>query len=422
MDVLADTKLTEARTSASSTLYVWKHAAVFLVSCVIIVARRPDAVLHAQFFAEDGAIWFAEAYNWGAWKALFFTYNGYIHLLPRLAAALAVLAPLKFAPLIENLIAIAIEALPVNLLMSDRSASWGTLRFRAILAAMYLVLPNTSEIIGTVTEAQWLLALCAVLILIGTPSRSTLGKVFDSALLLLCSLTGPFCFFLLPISFFATKQRNRLWRYLTTGIFLLGSLVQASALILHYSNRHTARLGASLKGFVQMLTGQVYLGALVGTNSLSTRLHLRVLLAIFVVGSIIAFSVARSSKNMRLLWILAASAFIASLASPITPQIGQMTAWDILLLAPGSHYWFLPTLAFAWSVVFCIASRHQILQIVGGGMALLMIFGLIRDFRYPPFPDEHFAQYASRLDATPSRGALVIPVYPEGWHADLVKR
>ena len=39
--------------------------AVFLFACAVVIARRPDAVFHAQFFAEDGRIWFADAYNLG---------------------------------------------------------------------------------------------------------------------------------------------------------------------------------------------------------------------------------------------------------------------------------------------------------------------------------------------------------------------
>ena len=41
-----------------------------------------------------------------------------------LAAALALLVPLASAPLVTNLIALAFQALPVNLLLSHRSSEW----------------------------------------------------------------------------------------------------------------------------------------------------------------------------------------------------------------------------------------------------------------------------------------------------------
>lgn len=107
------------------TLEGWRCFAIFAVACIIVIFRRPDAVFHAQFFAEDGKVWFADAYNHGWWQTLFWTYNGYLHLLPRLAAALALIAPVVYAPFTQNLIAIAFQGLPVSILLSPRSRSWG---------------------------------------------------------------------------------------------------------------------------------------------------------------------------------------------------------------------------------------------------------------------------------------------------------
>src|SRR5438874_1851777 len=43
------------------------HLSVFFVAFFVIFLRRPDAILNAQFYAEDGKYWFAEAYNLG-WR------------------------------------------------------------------------------------------------------------------------------------------------------------------------------------------------------------------------------------------------------------------------------------------------------------------------------------------------------------------
>ena len=134
----------------------------FIVAFLVIVSRRPDALLHAQFYGEDGAIWFADAYNWGAWKVLFWTCNGYIQVLPRIVAALAVAVPVSDVPLVLNVVAIAIQVLPTNILISRRSTQWGPLRFRIALAVAYLAMPNTHEMMGIITNSQWILALCAL--------------------------------------------------------------------------------------------------------------------------------------------------------------------------------------------------------------------------------------------------------------------
>jgi hypothetical protein len=58
-------------------LRAWQHAAVFLLSCIIIISRRPDMIFRPQFWAEDGIVWFAQAYNEGWRHALFRTQVGY---------------------------------------------------------------------------------------------------------------------------------------------------------------------------------------------------------------------------------------------------------------------------------------------------------------------------------------------------------
>ncbi len=149
-------------------LRAWYHGVIFLLACAVIISRRPDAVLNAQFWGEDGHVFFADAYNFGWWHALFRTYAGYFHAFPRLGAALSLLTPLALAPLVLNLIAICAEVLPVSILLSSRSSAWGSLAFRSILAGAYLALPNSFEMHAFITDSQWLLALAAFLLLVAT--------------------------------------------------------------------------------------------------------------------------------------------------------------------------------------------------------------------------------------------------------------
>ena len=37
-----------------SSLRSWQHIAIFLFACAVLIARKPDAVFHAQFYGEDG--------------------------------------------------------------------------------------------------------------------------------------------------------------------------------------------------------------------------------------------------------------------------------------------------------------------------------------------------------------------------------
>ena len=90
---------------------------VFFLAAIAVVSRRPDVVLHPQFYGEDGVIWYAQAYNLGWLHALSLPEGGYLNTLPRLAAALALLVPFHAAPLVMNLLGIAIQTLPVNVFL-----------------------------------------------------------------------------------------------------------------------------------------------------------------------------------------------------------------------------------------------------------------------------------------------------------------
>lgn len=157
---------------------------------------------------EDGRVWCADVDNCGWWATLFRAHYGYLEIFPRLGASLALLAPLALAPLPLNSIAIAVQALPANLLLSVRSSVWGSLRYRFLLAGMYLSLPNCWELNATITNSQWTLALIAVLLVVAARPHGIAGRLLDLGVASLCGLNGPFCIFLFPIALFlAWKHR-----------------------------------------------------------------------------------------------------------------------------------------------------------------------------------------------------------------------
>src|ERR1700749_2099844 len=93
---------------------------VFAATFIAIFSRLPGAFLHAQFYAEDGWVWYQQAYNLHWFRTLGITQAGFIQLLPRLVAGLTLLSPMQYAPLIMNLAGAVVQVLPVNALLSRR--------------------------------------------------------------------------------------------------------------------------------------------------------------------------------------------------------------------------------------------------------------------------------------------------------------
>lgn len=411
-----------------SGLTPWHHGAIFLAACAILVSRRPDAVFHAQFFAEDGHIWFADAYNFGWLPALLRTQDGYFQTLPRLAASLALLVPFSLVPIALNLIAIAIQAIPANLLLLDRSSVWGSLRYRALLAGIYLALPNCFEISFGITESQWPFALCAFLLLAAGTPQGTLGRIVDLAVILLCALTGPFCVPLFPVALVLAWKRHTRWHLVLSVILAVCCLVQAWELLItnpsarsHYADA----LGAAPALFINLLAGNVYLGAVIGGNSLAAHgnpaLFAFFLFVVLLGTFIIAACLVKSPLEMKLFLFFASAILAASLISPNTGVPNGATAWGKLAISGGARYWFLPTLAFAWSVLWCFRSRIAILKFVSAPLLFLMCLGILRDWRHPAFTETHFAESVQRFQAAQPGTLVTIPEYPPGWTVKLVK-
>jgi hypothetical protein len=414
------------RQSLGMELGGWQLAIVFLFACAVVATRRPDAVFHAQFWAEDGRNFYANAYDVGWWPAIFRTYDGYFHLVPRLGASFALLAPLSSAPFVTNLIAIAVQAIPASLLLSARCAGWGGMGYRLKLAGIYLALPNSADVGYGIANSQWLLALSAFLLLVASAPRGWVSRLFDLAILIFSGLSGPFCLFLLPIAVFLAVKRRTTWRWVPVGVLAVCSLAQTwGLLVADRSGRPHSPLGASLALFTRILAGQIYFGALLGRNFLSGQTGsavFAVLACAAVAGTVlVAVCSLRSGLEMKLFLVLTAMIFIASLSSPTAYPPPGVSRWELLANVPGIRYWFFPTLAFAWSVLWAAHCRVESLRLFSVVLLCLMCFGVIRDWRQPALKDLQFSQYAKSFGAAPPGTVMIIPENPVGWEIRLVK-
>jgi hypothetical protein len=396
---------------------------VFLIAAVAVVSRRPDAILHPQFFAEDGMFWYADAYNIGWFRALLIPLTGYFQTLPRLSAALSLVVPLLYAPLVLNLIAIIIQVLPVTFLLSSRCANWGSSGLRGFLAATYIALPNSRELDAAITEAQWHMALMAVLVVLSSPSQRKAWRVFDVAIVLLSGLTGPFCIALLPIAAFVWWGRRARWQLVLAALVALCAAVQLCALVTTaVATRSHETLGATPALFLRMLIGDVYLGAMFGQNHFASQGSVvRLIFPGILATAILVVCLLRANAELRLFVVYSFALYFASLQNPMISD--TQPQWHVLADAPGLRYWFFPMLAFVWAAIWCVTqSRLQWPRWIAGFALVCMFVGITKDWKYPGFDSHNFPEYARRFQNMPIGQAMVFPLYPDGWTMQLVKK
>jgi len=406
------------------------HVLVFLVAFLIVCSRRPDAVFNAQFWAEDGAVWYHDAYQFG-WHSLFMPVAGYTHIFTRCVSILALGFPFSKAPLVMNLCAIAVQILPVAVFLSSRFSEI-TFPMRGVAAFLFLAIPNSYEIDANITNVQWHLALLCCLVLLARPGESWGWLVFDALVVVFTCLSSPLGIPLVPVAAFLWWKRRQPWQALTLGLLVASALIQAGTVVLHLEDRQMGHVnlsgevivigganGATFSRFVAILGRQVFLSSLLGVMTQVQvvqweSVHVIELIAA-AIGLVVLFYALRYGPTALRLFILFALVVLAmSLAHPLAgpPSAPQ---WDSLCFpGDGNRYYFLPMLAFLASLLWMASRRASphLARYFAVALLLLLPIGIYQDWRYPPYVDYHFQQYAVQFEHAPAGTKVTIPINP----------
>jgi hypothetical protein len=400
--------------------FAWQGA-VFLAVLLAIFSRLPGALLHAQFFAEDGWVWYEQAYNLHWLRSLSIAQAGYMQTLPRLVAGVTLLFPMRWAPLIMNLAGAVIQAFPVTALLSHRCAPWGPLPIRMLMAALYIAIPDAPEIHIVLTNAMWHLAVLQALLAFSVPPRSWWGRITDIVLFGVGGVSGPFCILLLPCVLAYWWIRRQRWTLAVLGIMFCGVIIQGLS-ILHSVRSPGSPLGVTPLRLLRIVAGSIFIDSMTGTGGPYLRPPLLVLGAIGGL-TILVWGWRRAPLAVRLYAVFAVLVLMASLRDPLLLP-GATPRWELLADATGIRYWFLPSLMFLWLAAWCAAGGgSRWVRYAGLGVLLLSMVGVIRKWTYPPWPDSHFSADVERFNKLRPGEHMVFAVYdPGGRTMELVKR
>jgi hypothetical protein len=415
----------EANGEASRGTRIAFQGFLFLAATLIVASRRPDAILNPQFFAEDGAVWFPDAYNFGL-RCLALPQASYLHTLTRLIALLALLVPFTAAPLVMNLCAIAVQVLPVNLFLSRRFSAIPS-RIRLLAAFLYLALPNSHEVNANITTIQWHLALVACLVLLPESPESLGWRIFDVVTVVLISVDGPMGILLVPIAAILWWRRHGGWARTLCFVLIPGAVVQAATLMTSTAQRSAAPNGANLTSLVHIVARQVFLSSLLGVKSefhIFARIPFpcEVLITIGGVAAIL-YAVWRGPIELKLFILFVSLVFGAVLADPLVSLTG--TQWEFLgVPGAGNRYFFLPTIAFLAALLWLAADSgmpRKSIRRAAVTVLLILPVGIGTDWHYRSFVDLHFPAYARTFEEAAPGTHLTIPINPPDWSMELSK-
>lgn len=411
----------------------WRLGWVALISLLLVISRRPDVVLHAQFWAEDGKYWYKNAYDLGPWMPLLQQQNGYLQTVSRLIADLGLLMPLAWVPLFFNLCALGFQILPVLLLYSGRGRQQVPDRLtRALISLFYLGHPYSTEVHANVTNIQWHLAVAAAMVLAFPESRVGWVRKADAALLGLASLSGPFGLFLAPLAVALAAWRREV-RSLAMAVWIsvLAGL-QALLILAHHGagDRFTATLGASPGLLIQIFSGKVVLAACLGDHmdwlyDLPAWSHGWLPALVAVTG--LTVCIAGAIRGPILAKVMIALGLMVFAATLLMPQLSaRLPQWSVYVQpGNGGRYSFIPVLGF-YAALFGTAAACRGLWLRSLAVALLgltVLAGIAGNWRMQAWPDLQFQRYAQLFQQAPPGTEVDIPVNPNPfWILSLRKK
>ena len=416
----------QAARAESAAVPAWGHILIFFAAVAIALSRRPAVLLHAQFFAEGGTVFFADAYNHGLASLLMATPRaGYLQIFERLIALLACLFPLAAAPAITHFISLTVMALPVNLFLSSRYRFVGSVPVRAVAALVYLALPSTGEVFANVATIKAYMPILALLVIFAIPDRRTGWRIFDIAVLALFSVTGPTVVLLFPAIALLWWLRRQRW---VMAALAPGAVAQGIVIIttMHKMRTHvTAPLGATPSLLLEILSRQVFLAPVLGVKTMppttgSGYLAFSVLTTLLGVATIINCAL-RAALELKLFLLCAAVLTTASLVFPLCST--TVPQWQVMVM-PGAcnRYWLIPMLAFLTSVAWMAWTQRSWQRGAAVIVLLIMLIGIRRDWRHGSYPDQHFARQARFFDQVPRGTVMSFAIEPPGWKMRLVKK
>jgi hypothetical protein len=193
--------------------------------------RAPVYLTQPNFWAEEGMLYFAVAWERPVIEALTFRVAGYLLLWANLATTLAALlvqaglVPLARAPQVTALCALVAQLIPVAVIAWSRAPFWGGTLRRTAGIGLLLVGVLTDEIwLNTINSQPWLV-LAAALLLLEPPAESRIRRVASAIVLALAGLSAPTTSVLAPLFVW------RAWRTCTRSAFVEAAVVVAGVLV-----------------------------------------------------------------------------------------------------------------------------------------------------------------------------------------------
>jgi len=238
---------------------------------ILFCLKAYSFILNAQFWAEDGPIFYKQAWENGI-SSISSSYAGYHVVTIRIVAYLSTFFSIDYAPTICNLFTLALQILPLYFIFSQRlNKVFVSDVLKYGFALIYLIGPGAREVFLTMTNIQWYLPIWVLLFLFSEPSKNRNVKIVEYVLLLLFSLTGPYAIFIFPIYGGMLLLRKIKLDKIAFAIIVISFALQASSLVCSPSVLLITTVDFSR--FLDFFSIKIILSSILGQRILNDLFH-----------------------------------------------------------------------------------------------------------------------------------------------------
>jgi uncharacterized membrane protein len=365
--------------------------ALLIAGMLVSLARTPMHVWNI-LWAEDGSIFVAGALSGSPWT-LFEGYAGYMHLVARLGAWLAVIFPLEIVPIAVTIVAAAITSLiacACFLLFEQRIASV-PLRFGAWIVCLALPIMG-GEVVNNLANLHWYL-LIAGFIAVTVRARTTSLLVVQALVLFVAVTSDALALMLIPFVIVRLFLLRGIRERVADLAFVAGAILQIGvvvAQVISGAERTVAPERPSSAEFIDFYTYRVVLGGLFGTSSPARLLEiLGNTLPGLALGAVVLVIVAaaRADRVRRVGIVVYVLGSVGFAIVVFSIQWSGLAGSPLLEYFTGSRYITVPTALLLLSLLLAadaglarLATRSA-MRVFSGLIVVLLLIPVVIDFR-----------------------------------------
>ncbi|HEY6009120.1 MAG TPA: hypothetical protein VIU40_12415, partial [Geobacteraceae bacterium] len=400
---------------------------------LLLAARVPDIFSTPQFWADEGASFFKDAWCSG-FLSVFKHYCGYYHAIPRLIAFAATFFPPLHAPALYCYGSLALTGLVLSLIMSERL----DLPHKPLLALAVVLVPHDGEVFANLTNIQWILALGLVVMALLQPAKSRLMLWADAGYVCLAGFTGPYITMVLPV--FA----GRLWLERKNAparqrLLLLTAIGAAVAGIQMYSVSYTNEdrqfqyqslaesfrdIFSHLGNVIDLSVSRLFGSSLQAVVSLThhndiNRAGIELIIGVSLVCAMVFLimlaydmTVVRRYRFEKCVCIY----FIAALmfAALYRNSFLTSTKFNLFLYQASDRYFYIPKVMLCWALILAVGKRWSG-AVAACFLGLILLTSLLH-LRRDPWVNYNWPYWAARIAA---HEPVEVPINPTGWKIEL---